>query len=332
MNREKLRVNREAAKRMIQKNMDLDYIKEITGLSKKEIKRINDISNSFIGENDYILRKKYASLHHLHFRYYFEDKTRFYTGVDLDKSEFYKNRYIQNGHAKLNENIEGMEKYYANNLRIKAMMRAVEYFNDSKDLIMACKVPYQWPEGSFCNPEIYHYIKYNMKDFEEKKMIINLLRVEPNLKKVAFICNVSDEAVEEVKNTNSMFFKNDELNYENFENHLYKWEGELKYEIAKRTTNSYPAIDINAKIFNFDISELEKFQEESHSQNGKEYEMRKEIVENLMQDAHSLQDISEISGIEKFYANLIVDDKYYDKYFEKYYDKYADEELIEYKI
>lgn len=47
-----------------------------------------------------------------------------------------------------------------------------------------------------------------------------------------------------------------------------------------------------------------------------------------MEDSHSLQDISEISGISKFYANLIADMDYYNRYFEKYYSKYDDEKLI----
>ena len=41
MNKDKLNINREACKRMLHKNMDLDYIKEITSLSKKQIKNIN---------------------------------------------------------------------------------------------------------------------------------------------------------------------------------------------------------------------------------------------------------------------------------------------------
>ena len=332
MNSEKLAVNREAAKRMIQKNMDLEYIKEITCLSKKQIKSIDKISNSFIGDNDYILRKKYASLHHLHFEYYFEDKTRYYTGVDMDKSEFYKNLYIQNGNSELSENIKIMENYYANNLRLKALCRISQYMKDCNDLFYACKVLNTWPEESLYKYDIYHYIKYKIKDFEEKKIIIDLFTVENNLKKIAFICNVCDETVEEVKNNNSIFFKNDKLNYEKLKKEELKWEMELEYEIAKRTTNSYPAIDINNKIFNIDKKELEKFHNESYSQHGREYEIRKDIVEKLMQEPHSLQDISEISGIEKFYANMIVDNKYYDRYFEKYYDKYADEELIDYKI
>ena len=332
MNKEKLAINREVAKRMILKNMDMDYINKITDLSKKQIKNIMDISNSFIGDNDYILRKKYASQHHLYFRYYFEDKTRFYTGVDLDKSEFYKNRYIQNGNPQLNENIDKMEKYYANNLRLKSIWRILKYLNDNENLINACKLPYSWPEGSIKNCDIYHYIKYKIKDFEDKKMIINLLTVDENLKKIAFICNVSDEIVEEVKNNNSMFFKNDRLNLQKLEKEQLKWEEELKYEISKRTTNTYPAVEINNKIFNIDKQELEKIHKESYSQHGREYEIRKDIVEKLMQEPHSLQDISEISGIEKFYANMIVDNEYYNRYFEKYYDKYSDEKLIEYKI
>lgn len=332
MNKEKLAINREAAKRMILKDMDLDYIKEITDLSKKQIRNIDKIMNSFVGENDYILRKRHASLHHLHFRYYFEDKTRFYTGVDLDRSEFYKNRYIQNGHNELGENIDRMEKYYANFLRLEAICRIALHMNDCEDLINACKMPHSWPEGSLYNYDLYHYIKYRIKDFEEKKMILNLLAVDENLKRIAFICNAGDETVEEVKNTNSMFFKNNKLNHEKLEKEMHKWEEELEYEIAKRTTNTCPAIEMNAKIFNIPKEELKKFNEQANSQKGKEYEIRKGIVENLMQDPHSLQDISEISGMAKFYANLIADRKYYDKYFLKYYDKYADEEMIEYKI
>ena len=329
---EKLAVKREAAKRMIRKNMDNDYIREVTGLSKRQINSIDKITGSFIGDNDYLMRKKHASLHHLHFGYYFEHMTRFYTGVDLDTSEFYKNKYIQKGHDELNDNIEKMQHYHANYLRIKAILRISEHFSDFDDLISACKPPYTWPEGNIDNYDLDYYIKYDIKDFEEKKMIINLLGVEENLKKIAFICNVKDELVEEVKRDNSMFFKNGRLDYEKLKKEELKWEMELEYEIAKRTTNSAPAIEINSKIFSIEKGELEKFFENSHSNQSTQYLMGKEIVEKLMQDSHSLQDISEISGIEKFYANLIVDDKYYNRYFEKYYDKYADEGLIEYKI
>ena len=79
----KLCINREVAKRMMHKNMDLDYIKEITTLSNKQIKELNRMNRTFIGDNDLFMRKNYASNHHLIYGYYFEHITKFYTGVDI---------------------------------------------------------------------------------------------------------------------------------------------------------------------------------------------------------------------------------------------------------
>ena len=332
MNKKKLAIKREASKRMIQKNMDPDYIKEITKLSKRQIRDIQKINDSFIGDNDHYMRKQYASAHNLHFTYYFKDKIMFYTGVDIEKSEFYKNRYMQNGHMDLKDNIDKMEKYYANTLRLKSMKRMINHINFDEELLMACNVPYSWPENPIYYTEIYRKIKFKIKDFEKEKMVINLLAVEKNLKKIAFICNVKDEMVENIKDKNAQFFKNGKLNLEKIKDENNKWKAELEYEIAKRTTNSYPAIEINSRIFDIKKEELEEFFEQNYSQKGLEYNIRKEIVENLMQDSHSPQEISEISSIEKFYVNLIADKKYYNRYLKKYYDKYANEKLIDYKI
>lgn len=58
----KLSIKREVAKRMLNKNFDLDYVKEISGLSKKNVKSLNRLNNSFIGLNDLFLRKDRKSV------------------------------------------------------------------------------------------------------------------------------------------------------------------------------------------------------------------------------------------------------------------------------
>lgn len=331
MNKEKYSINQEACIRMLQKEMDLDYIKEITSLSSKQIKNINILNQSFIGDNDLHLRKKYASELHLYHGYYSEDRTRFYTGVDIYKSDFYKNRYINKGNWKFRKQLDEMRMHYANSLRIDALMRILDHLDYSEELVWSCKLPYA-VDSSKIDDELYRYVKKQFEEIEEKKMLINLFEVDDNLKRIAFISNLPDEKIEEFKDKNNMFFKNNKLNIAKLKKQQEIWEENLKMEIAKRSTIYHSSIEPNMKIFSISQDELERYCDETSSTSCESYNIRRNIAENLMEYSHSMQEISEICGLYKFYVNLFASRQYYNRYFEKYYEKYEDEELIKYKV
>lgn len=329
---EKLSIKREAAKRMMLKGMDSDYIKEITELSKKQIRHMTQINESFIGDNDLYLRKKYASDHHLMHRYYLEHRTRFYTGVDIEKSDFYRNRFLQTtNNRSTKEIINGIPKCYANSLRIKTLLNIGDYLNNYNKYLDVLKLPYKFEYLGLETYDIYRDVTHKIKEYEEEKLVLDLLSVEKNLKKIAFICDLTDETIESIVDKNSIFMSNGKIDLKRIKNKCEIWERELVTEIAKRSTDSWPAVENNMKLLGLPRDELEKYFKQFPSQKGEEYEMRRKIVERLMPDAHSVQDMSEISGIHKFYIEFIVDKKYYNKFFSKYYDRYANEKLIKYE-
>ena len=332
MNNYKSIIKREAAKRMISKDMDLDYIKEITGLAKKEIKNIDELKKSFIGDYDYKLRKEYASKVHLAHVYYFEEKTRYYTGTDIDKFEFYKNRLIMESGKSIKRDIESIKEFHENDIRLEAMFRVLNYMKDTEDLINALKIPNPWPEKNLNNYEISYYIKTKIKKFEQKKMMSKLFAVDGNPKKIAFILNVNDSTAEDFKNCNSIFFKNDKLDLDKFEDIRLKWENELKIETAIRSVEYPIQIEKISEVFDFDKNELEKCYDDIDNHEGENYKIRNEIAEKLMESSHSRQTISEISGLGKFRITLMADSNYYNRFFDKYYDKYENEKPIKYQI
>ena len=325
-------IKREAAKRMISKNMDLDYIKEIVELPKKEIKNIYEIKKTMMGEYDYYLRKEYASQLNLIHRFYIAEKTMFFAGCELEKSEIYKNHLIiKTGDDRINREIESMKQYHANCMRLEAMLRVAQHFIDYEILLNALKVPYSWNDDKYKYFEINLYLKDKIKDFELKTMMAKLFSVEENSKKIAFILNRDENEIEEFKSTNSMFFKNNKFNMDKFEDMRLKWENELKTETAMRASY-YGDPDEICRYFKLDKNEIWENIEARHDKENENYNVRKTIADKLIKYGHSRQVISEISGIGKFYVTLMTDNRYFATYFYRYYDKFKNEKLIEYKI
>ena len=223
-----------------------------------------------------------------------------------------------------------MPKYYINSLRINANRRINQYFGGDEKFLDTLKLPYELKYSNLDKCDIYFGLTKKIESIEKEKLLLNLLKVEKNLKKIAFLLNMDDETVESIVEKNSIFFKNGDIDLKKIEDNCKIWENDLIIEIAKRSTKSVPAIDNNVKLLGLPREELKEYYGASFSKNGEEYEIRKEIVEKLMVDAHSIQNMSEISGIEKFYVDIIVDDENYNKFLSKYYDKYANEELIKY--
>ena len=330
---EKLRIRREAAKRMMHKNMDPDYIKEITGLSRKQIKHVHRLNESFIGATDMYFRKKFAREHQLYHGYYIERRTRFYTGVDIDKSDFYLNRYIQkSGDWKFKEMIDEVPVCYEYMMRLESLQTIFKYLKFDEKYLEVLNISHELNYPGLERYDVYTYITRKIRNYVQELHVLNLLSVEGNLKRVAFISNIPDERIERVLEKNSMFCSNGKIDMKRIEDKCRIWKRELEVEIAKRSTDGWPAVENNVKLLGLDKYKLEEIFNSYHSQEGEEFEFRKGIVERLMADAHSIQDISEISGIAQFYVDLNVDDAYYSRYFSRYYDRYANEELIKYSI
>lgn len=324
----KLSIKREVAKRMLNKNFDLDYVKEISGLSKKNVKSLNRLNNSFIGLNDLFLRKEYASKHHLFNNYYFKDRTTYVMGVDLNKSDFYKNKYIQKRNEYFIETINEIENQIRNDLRFKILRNCIDYLKDYKDMLGILFNFTDLKNQYEKNTDLYINSSYKIKSIEEEKIILELLSVENNLKKIAFIMELSDKKIESVVDKNSIFFSKGKLDKSKFDKELSLWESELKYEIAQRSTTGYPDIEINSKILGLNKNYLKYIFENYYHKEGKHYILRKNIAKKLMEDFLTIQEISEISGLSTFHIEQIADENYYNGLFSKYYDEHGDKKLI----
>ena len=344
MNKEELLVRREIAKRMIDKNIYFDKIVEITGLLESEVERISKIKQSYIGRYDTFLRKKYASLHHFIHGYYRKDLTVYFTGVDIDKSEFYKNKLIRNRYFgygweliqdsffKLTLN---MQEQYKTDLRFEIFANAKNYIEDfdgiSEDFNDAFEIR---PDDSE-EYMLYNLLALKIKKLEYEKIILELFSFGINMEDIALICNVNLDVVEEIKDNNSIFFTKNKCNFNELEKELLNWEYEVELEIAKRSTKAPIDIDLNSYIFGFSSDELEKMSKINYYDNNDDFKLRRSVLENLAKYRISLKDVIEITGIDNFNLERLYFDCGFMEYknfmaydFVDYFNLNGDKELI----
>ena len=328
MKKEELLVRREIAKRMIDKNIYFDKIVEISGLSETEVKRIQKIKQSYVGRYDTYLRKKYASLHHLIHRHYTKELTLYFTGVDLDKSEFYKNKLIQNLHFTYEKNFINdsffkltlnMQKQYKANLRFEIFNNAKNYIDDFDYITEDFNNVYDINKNDKEEFMLYSLLARKIKKLEYEKIILELFSFEIDLVDIALICDVDLGVVEQIKEKNSLFFSKNKCNFNKLEKELLNWEYEVELEIAKRTTLSPHDTSVNYYIFNYSKYELEKMTKINYYDNNDEFKLRKSILEKFSNYHISLKDVTEIIGIDDFNLEQL----YYEGEFNEFGDFFA---------
>lgn len=329
----------EIAKRMFNKNISIYLVCEISGLPMDEAERIYKINQSYVGRYDNFLRKKYASLYNLFSVYYFKDKTKFATGVYMDKSDFYKNKIIRRDYpvtqasTLLNNSflkkIQKMQEQYKNNLRFSIVKNAdtekVTEFYNSPDKINDFDENY----------ELYLLVCQKIEKLEYEKVILELLSIPISIDKIALICGVEKDYVCEIKQKNSLFFKGDKLNLSKLESELSKWHYELKLEIAKRTKRSAPSDEIICAMLDFDMQTFEKIPRITYSSTSNDFKIRKSVLDKFKNLNYGVEDVVEITGIDYFHMEMIYiqsDIHFYTKFYGnsylKHYSQHGDKELI----